>query len=407
MAKSWSSNEAKPLSHDLLAIFDDTTVSARFREFCQNNGVLTPTDLAAACPREEDLKEELLEATEFTDIGFQEKKDIRKAWLAARGRLGHGTSVSATPAAVPPRKMPDGAETRLRSVWKSTHGINLTGAWLTTEPVMTLIYLGLHNSNRSLHVPDIATVLRKSSLNQKPAKGTLITDHGIEQLDYTMSPCTNHPEFWLRVRAYIMTIAFVMIDTPQFFSFESAIDLSDYIFEAINCRPDGRRPGLANLNSCFLAMFGDFAKALQNEGTTFEAWLSFKGNWQHIWRDSASADAMDVGSQPNTLHIADDLSNMVRSNSAMMKGMQSTVDRKLSLMQDALSKQSKGGGKNKNKQQKRQYWSQNGPANGNQGNANGNQGTKGGGKSAGPNADATRKVKADKGYTKRGGKNRR
>ena len=79
MATSWSSNEAKPLSHDLLAIFDDTTVSARFREFCQKNGVVTPTDLAAACPREEDLKEELWEATEFTDIGFQEKKDIRKA----------------------------------------------------------------------------------------------------------------------------------------------------------------------------------------------------------------------------------------------------------------------------------------------------------------------------------------
>ena len=76
-------------------------------------------------------------------------------------------------------------------------------------------------------------------------------------------------------------------------------------------------------------------------------------------------------------------------------------------MHDALSKQSKGGGKGKNKQQKRQYWSQNGPANGNQGNANGNQGTKGGGKSAGPNADGTRKVKADKGYTKRGGKGRR
>ena len=200
-----------------------------------------------------------------------------------------------------------------------------------------------------------------------------------------------------------MTIAFVMIDTPEFFSFESAIDLSDYIFEAINCRPDGRRPGLVQLNSCFLAMFGDYAKALQNEGTTFEAWLSFKGNWQHIWRDSASADAMDVSSGSSNLHIADDLSNMVKTNSAMMKGMQSTVDRKLSMMQEALNKQNKGVGKGKNKQQKRQYWSQNGPTDKSQG-ANGNQG-KGGGKSAGP--DAARKVKSDKGYTKRAGKNRR
>ena len=151
-----------------------------------------------------------------------------------------------------------------------------------------------------------------------------------------MSPCTNHPELWLRVRAYIMTIALVMIDTPEFFSFESAIDLSDYIFEAINCRPGGRRPGLVQLNSCFLAMFGDYAKALQNEGTSFEAWLSFKGNWQHIWRDSTSADAMDVSGSSNNLNIPDDLTNMVKTNSAMMKGMQSTSDRKFFLVQEAL-----------------------------------------------------------------------
>ena len=36
------------------------------------------------------------------------------------------------------------------------------------------------------------------------------------------------------------TISFVTIGTPKFFAFENAIDLSDYIFEAIHCRPDGR-----------------------------------------------------------------------------------------------------------------------------------------------------------------------
>ena len=102
------------------------------------------------------------------------------------------------------------------------------------------------------------------------------------------------------------------------------------------------------------------------------------------------------------LSIPDDLTNMVKTNSAMMKGMQSTVDRKLSLMQETLNKQNKGVGKGKNKQQKRQYWSQQGL-----GNANGNQVTKGGGKSAGPNAGEMRKVKADRGYTKSCGKGRR
>lgn len=64
-----------------------------------------------------------------------------------------------------------------------------------------------------------------------------------------------------------MTTAFIMIVTPDFFWWETAIDPVDYIFGAMNRRPDGPRPGLTQLTYCYLAMFGDYAKALQNEGT--------------------------------------------------------------------------------------------------------------------------------------------
>ena len=80
MPISWADKDAMPLSHDLLAILDDNDVSARFREFCAKNTVITPTDLGAACAEEAKLKDELLDATEFEDIGFVEKKNIKKAW---------------------------------------------------------------------------------------------------------------------------------------------------------------------------------------------------------------------------------------------------------------------------------------------------------------------------------------
>ena len=141
MAASWAGNDAKTLSGDLLAIFDDNIVPARFRE----NGFVTRTDLAASCNEEKDIKEDLLRATECTDIGFQEKKDIRKAWMAARGRLANpGTSSWSVPASAPTRKMPYGAENRLRTVWKAAHGIHPFGAWLTTEPAMTHIYIYIY-----------------------------------------------------------------------------------------------------------------------------------------------------------------------------------------------------------------------------------------------------------------------
>ena len=325
---------------------------------------MTPTDLGVVTGDEKDLKADLLDAMEIDDLGFVEKKDIKKAWLTARGQMGAASSSSAAPAASTAKKMPDGAETRLRGVFKTTHGMNLPGAWMTTESVMTQMYLGLQASSKTLFVPDVSSILRKSLLQQKTAQGTLITDHGIEHLDYTMSPCTTHPEFFLRIRSYIVTIAFIMIDTPDFFFSETAIGLVDYIFEAINCRPDGRRPGLVQLTSCYMAMFGDYAKALQNDGTTLEVWLAFKGNWQHIWRDSAAAEAGENGQRnENNLNIPDDLRSMMTTNSALMKGMQSTFDKRLNSLQNEVNNGPTGKkwGKGGNKQQKRTFWSQNGP----------------------------------------------
>ena len=275
---------------------------------------------------------------------------------------------------------------------------------------MTQMFLGLHAKPQSLHVPDISTILRKSLLNQKPAKGTLITDHGIEQLDYTMSPCATHPEFFLRIRSFIISIAFIVIATPDFFTFETALELVDYIFEAINCRPDGRRPGLMQLTSCYLAMFGDYARTLQNDGTTLEAWLMFKGNWQHIWRDAASADLVDSSgraeSSSNNLNIPDDLTSQLKTANSLMKGMQSTFDRKLTTLQNVVNKQkngNKGGGKDK----KRNYWSQSGPGNG-QGNGQGNGGggkatDKQSGKGAGGRKVQARGFSGNRGKRTKGG----
>ena len=128
MPTSWETKEAKPLSQDLLAILDDNEVSARFRDFCSKNSVITPTDLGAACAEERLIKDEILNALEFDDLGFAEKKNIKKAWLACRGRMAPSSSSSVVaPAQSVPKKMPDGSENRLRGLFKKLHGMSLRG----------------------------------------------------------------------------------------------------------------------------------------------------------------------------------------------------------------------------------------------------------------------------------------
>ena len=81
----------------------------------------------------------------------------------------------------------------------------------------------------------------------------------MDQVECILNPCTTHPDFFMRVRAYLMFICWLLIDSPTFFCFETALATVDFIFEAINCRPDGKRPGMGCLNVCFLAMFSEYA----------------------------------------------------------------------------------------------------------------------------------------------------
>ena len=75
-----------------------------------------------------------------------------------------------------------------------------------------------------------------------------------------------------------MSIAFLSIQSPEWFTFETSLVTTDFLFEQANMRPDGKRPTLACVSACYLAMFCEYAKVLQNEGTSLDAWIKTKTN---------------------------------------------------------------------------------------------------------------------------------
>lgn len=85
-------------------------------------------------------------------------------------------------------KMPERAETHFRTAWKDLHGFNRSGGWQADEDVTTKLFRGFMSTPQFLFVPDVANIGRRSFLSQKPMKGTLITDSGIENMDFTLKP---------------------------------------------------------------------------------------------------------------------------------------------------------------------------------------------------------------------------
>ena len=71
-------------------------------------------------------------------------------------------------------------------------------------------------------------------------------------------------------------------------------------------------------------MFGEYAKVLQNEGTSLEAWLKEKVNWRHYWSESiVSFDDTTGGGRG----LPSDIVTMVKQNNSIVRGLQSAWDR--------------------------------------------------------------------------------
>ena len=144
------------LSPELLAIFDAHQVPDSLRAFLLTHKVITPSQFACTAASEDALDSKLILACGL-DSTFGERIGIITAWHAARSSMTAAASGPASSRGTPAADtMPDGAEARLRTLWKAKHGFNLNGGWLVSASLMAKIYNGLVSGDqRSLYVADI------------------------------------------------------------------------------------------------------------------------------------------------------------------------------------------------------------------------------------------------------------
>ena len=339
------------LKEDLKALLDSAGVPLSFQNFLDTNRCYTTKGFARCAPSEEKLDPMVIDACGL-DLNFGDKISIRTAFSDARQQFPVASAASSSgqvqKSSVTQAKLPDGAEQRCRKLWHERYNFHLPGGQLLSEDGgMGKMFNSLHDEPQALFIPDIVTMARRSNLRQKGKSGTLLTEDGLETIDYRMAPCTNQPDFYLRVRAFIFTISYCMIANPSWFNYEDALALVDFLFESINCRPDGLRPNLESLSNCFYAMFGEFARVLQNEGTTLGQWLRTKANWQHYWKESIVTFTKDPVSGENASAsaggIPGDIASMVESNQTFMKSMQGRVNAELKNIRGRMNNAARGG----------------------------------------------------------------
>ena len=129
-----------------------------------------------------------------------------------------------------------------------------------------------------------------------------------------------------------MSIAYLSVQNLDYL--ETALVTTDFLFEQVNMRPDGKRPTLACVSACYLAMFGEYAKVLQNEGTSLDAWIKKKTNWHNLGKEPVTSYETDrtKPSDAGNYTVPNDLAAMVKSNSSLIRSMQGNFDRKLNVL---------------------------------------------------------------------------
>ena len=137
---------------DLLAILDEFSVPANFRDFLKKYKCLTVKGFSMTAANEERILYDVIQASGLEgDLDFGGKLCIRLAWDACRNQSpGAGGGLHKSAAA--PKKRPTGVETRLRKVWLDLHRFNLNGNWLVQDELITKICEGLHEEARELYI---------------------------------------------------------------------------------------------------------------------------------------------------------------------------------------------------------------------------------------------------------------
>ena len=261
--------------------------------------------------------------------------NIKRAWLWAREQVPNPEKGGSASSSAAEASMPAGAEEHLSKAWMKHHDFNFHGARLVDKKLFTKIYIGLMKSPQQLFYTGIENIRLQSNLNLQETPGTFVTSAGIVPLNVPLPSCSSHPEAWWKLRAYFTTIAYIMDEKKDWYSFETNEVFVDSLYVYINMRSDGKRPGLEGIKNAFTNMMSDFALEIQNHSATLEQLVKNKSGWTHHWKDSElTADSGDNkrqraenGASPAAKPLTEEVIRMVHNNAGLLKSLQSQIAR--------------------------------------------------------------------------------
>jgi hypothetical protein len=98
-----------------------------------------------------------------------------------------------------------------------------------------------------------------------------------------MDEVNSSVDIYLRMRAFLVSVAYVAIQNPGFFSYQAAYECSERILGFINATFNGRAAPPVFFAKAWAATVRKFAESLRTSGRTLGAISENVATWEHWW----------------------------------------------------------------------------------------------------------------------------
>ena len=231
-------------------------------------------DVALLAVGETTVESKIVPAAKASGVptdGLLDMVKIKKVWKACRAAQAEGPGTTTFDSDVP---LPQGTRTECDGLWTKKHGFTIGAQRLLVSTQQNPMHAMSHAEKKDFPIVQVKRMRVQSGNSEAPNEG----DKDTQAIEDVRSAHI----FYLKVRAFWTTMAYVNIDQTQYMTYEACEETTDKILGWLHQRHRAGRPP----TSFFVNAWEATSRVLQTgvrKGEMPKDLLEADSSYQHFW----------------------------------------------------------------------------------------------------------------------------
>ena len=305
----------------------DAGVSAEAMDWLKSQGITSPSKFGVLAAEEKEVRAEIIDMMTAGGVKFEKLDDkaaVKMLWLACRKNMKVESQEDGGEIDAP---LPKETKQDLDTVWHRVHGFTPPDAWLLVPTLQGKLWRAFNQEKPKVE-PLLAEALRPLSCSNR-AIGTqlaIVPGKAVETQAVMLDTVGRPIELYIRIRAWMTTMAYISVRNTAWFDFQTALFGSDKVLHLVTQTFGGQHAPTSFYVSAWAATVHYFSEHVRVSGATLKEAVLNTGAWEHRWTGfTPSGQRGDQASAGPDL--PKDVQDEVNKLKGLVKQWQSTADR--------------------------------------------------------------------------------